>query len=188
MAFHTHDALSPVVTPAQNFDSVLVPADHVSRSPNDTYYVNTSTVLRCHTSAHQAETLRAGHPAFLVTGPSANAQLTSAALNMTQMACVQSMLRARSSATTYPALPATAFGRGPSAAGHRQLHASRSSPSGTGDVYRRDSIDSTHYPVFHQMEGVRVFSEADWTAAGVLATELAEKDLKDALEVRRSCR
>jgi phenylalanyl-tRNA synthetase alpha chain len=29
----------------------------------------------------------------------------------------------------------------------------------TGDVYRRDEIDSSHYPVFHQMEGVRVFSD-----------------------------
>lgn len=27
----------------------------------------------------------------------------------------------------------------------------------TGDVYRRDEIDRTHYPVFHQMEGVRIF-------------------------------
>ncbi|XP_062986395.1 phenylalanine--tRNA ligase, mitochondrial [Elgaria multicarinata webbii] len=27
-----------------------------------------------------------------------------------------------------------------------------------GDVYRRDQIDGTHYPVFHQMEGVRLFS------------------------------
>ncbi|TFY62759.1 hypothetical protein EVJ58_g3659 [Rhodofomes roseus] len=27
----------------------------------------------------------------------------------------------------------------------------------TSDVYRRDEIDSTHYPVFHQMEGARVF-------------------------------
>uniref|UniRef100_A0ABM5GAL4 phenylalanine--tRNA ligase n=2 Tax=Pogona vitticeps TaxID=103695 RepID=A0ABM5GAL4_9SAUR len=27
-----------------------------------------------------------------------------------------------------------------------------------GDVYRRDQIDSTHYPVFHQLEGVRLFS------------------------------
>ncbi|NXY89845.1 SYFM protein, partial [Alcedo cyanopectus] len=27
-----------------------------------------------------------------------------------------------------------------------------------GDVYRRDTIDTTHYPVFHQMEGVRLFS------------------------------
>lgn len=24
----------------------------------------------------------------------------------------------------------------------------------TGDVYRRDSVDKTHYPIFHQMEGV----------------------------------
>ena len=53
---------------AQNFDEVLVPADHVSRSPNDTYYIDTETVLRCHTSAHQAETLRKGERAFLVTG------------------------------------------------------------------------------------------------------------------------
>ncbi|XP_028289825.1 phenylalanine--tRNA ligase, mitochondrial isoform X2 [Gouania willdenowi] len=28
-----------------------------------------------------------------------------------------------------------------------------------GDVYRRDEIDSSHYPVFHQMEGVRLFSD-----------------------------
>uniref|UniRef100_UPI0037E79472 phenylalanine--tRNA ligase, mitochondrial n=1 Tax=Semicossyphus pulcher TaxID=241346 RepID=UPI0037E79472 len=27
-----------------------------------------------------------------------------------------------------------------------------------GDVYRRDEIDISHYPVFHQMEGVRLFS------------------------------
>ena len=74
---------------AQNFDEVLVPGDHVSRSPNDTYYVDPDTVLRCHTSAHQAETLRRGQGAFLITG----------------------------------------------------------------DVYRRDSIDQSHYPVFHQMEG-----------------------------------
>ena len=28
----------------------------------------------------------------------------------------------------------------------------------TGDVYRRDEIDACHYPVFHQMEGVRLFT------------------------------
>ncbi|KAG7222960.1 hypothetical protein INR49_029182, partial [Caranx melampygus] len=27
-----------------------------------------------------------------------------------------------------------------------------------GDVYRRDEIDTSHYPVFHQIEGVRLFS------------------------------
>lgn len=116
--FTQFDDRYPVVSCTANFDEVLVPADHVSRSPNDTYYVNADTVLRCHTSAHQAETLRQGHAAFLVTG----------------------------------------------------------------DVYRRDSIDATHYPVFHQMEGVRVFSEPEWTAAGMTGAKLAEKDLKDALE------
>ena len=77
-----------VVTTYANFDSVLVPPDHVSRNPNDTYYVTADTVLRCHTSAHQLEMLKGGAQKFLVTG----------------------------------------------------------------DVYRRDSIDATHFPVFHQME------------------------------------
>uniref|UniRef100_H2ZQD5 Phenylalanine--tRNA ligase, mitochondrial n=1 Tax=Ciona savignyi TaxID=51511 RepID=H2ZQD5_CIOSA len=27
-----------------------------------------------------------------------------------------------------------------------------------GDVYRRDTIDATHFPVFHQLEGVRLFN------------------------------
>lgn len=30
-----------------------------------------------------------------------------------------------------------------------------------GDVYRRDEIDSSHYPVFHQVEGVRLFTKSD---------------------------
>ena len=30
-----------------------------------------------------------------------------------------------------------------------------------GDVYRRDEIDSTHYPVFHQMEVVRMYKKDD---------------------------
>lgn len=33
-----------------------------------------------------------------------------------------------------------------------------------GDVYRRDEIDASHYPVFHQMEGVRLFSNRQVTA------------------------
>jgi len=32
-----------------------------------------------------------------------------------------------------------------------------------GDVYRRDEIDSTHYPVFHQIEGVRLVGESEFT-------------------------
>ncbi|GAY43744.1 hypothetical protein CUMW_076850 [Citrus unshiu] len=115
--FNKFDDLCPIVSVKQNFDDVLVPADHVSRSYNDTYYVDSQTVLRCHTSAHQAELLKE-HNHFLVTG----------------------------------------------------------------DVYRRDSIDSTHYPVFHQMEGVSIFYPDEWGAAGLDATEYAAKDLKRCLE------
>jgi len=118
-AFSKFDALHPVVPATANFDEVLVPADHVSRSPNDTYYVDDATVLRCHTSAHQSSSLREGERAFLVTG----------------------------------------------------------------DVYRRDSIDCSHYPVFHQMEGVRVFEKSEWEAAGLPdGTALAERELKGLLE------
>ncbi|XP_026661237.1 phenylalanine--tRNA ligase, chloroplastic/mitochondrial isoform X2 [Phoenix dactylifera] len=116
--FVKFDDLCPIVSVKENFDDVLVPADHISRSYNDTYYVDAQTVLRCHTSAHQAELLRKGHTQFLVTG----------------------------------------------------------------DVYRRDSIDSTHYPVFHQMEGVRVFSPDDWAGSGMDATSFAAMDLKKSLE------
>ena len=33
-----------MVTTTANFDEMLVPPDHISRSPNDTYYVSTSQV------------------------------------------------------------------------------------------------------------------------------------------------
>ncbi|GMH34143.1 hypothetical protein BSKO_01977 [Bryopsis sp. KO-2023] len=116
--FETLDDLYPIVSAKANFDDILIPKDHVSRSPNDTYYVSSENVLRCHTSAHQAELLRAGKKAFLCTG----------------------------------------------------------------DVYRRDSIDSTHYPVFHQTEGVKIFEEKDWKDSGMEATEFVTKELKSELE------
>ncbi|XP_059609084.1 probable phenylalanine--tRNA ligase, mitochondrial [Phlebotomus argentipes] len=72
-----------------------------------------------------------------------------------------------------------------------------------GDVYRRDEIDSTHYPVFHQLDAVRIhtqkslFGEVDLevmveNTAGqeesthqpchtLEAVKLAEKELKDTL-------
>lgn len=97
--FQIFDDLSPVVSTEDCFDAMLVPTDHVSRRPTDTYYVNATTVLRAHTSAHEVPTMKQGVKAFLVSG----------------------------------------------------------------DVYRRDEIDASHYPVFHQMEGVRIFSEVrEW--------------------------
>ena len=134
--FKLFDDLHPVVSVYQNFDSLLTPHDHVSRSKNDTYYMSCDKVLRTHTSAHQRDLIAEKHQAFLVAG----------------------------------------------------------------DVYRRDEIDKSHYPVFHQMEGVRMFKmgelidegeeiiesgvenekkQREHTHKAVLA---AEKDLKAALE------
>ena len=114
------DELAPIVSVKANFDEILIPADHVSRSPNDTFYVDEERCLRCHTSAHQTEMLRAGLSKFLVTG----------------------------------------------------------------DVYRRDTIDATHYPVFHQMEGFRVFTREEWGGAGGDGefTAFCEAELKAELE------
>uniref|UniRef100_A0A1I7SX87 Phenylalanine--tRNA ligase, mitochondrial n=1 Tax=Bursaphelenchus xylophilus TaxID=6326 RepID=A0A1I7SX87_BURXY len=93
--FAVCDSENRVVSTFDNFDSLLIPEDHVSRRPADTYYVNKDTCLRAHTSAHQFSLIRKGLDAFLAVG----------------------------------------------------------------DVYRRDEIDRTHYPCFHQMEGVRLFSQ-----------------------------
>lgn len=91
-AFSIYDNICPVVTTSQNFDSLLVPKDHPSRNKSDCYFVNQDTLLRAHTTAHQAELISMGLNNFLVIG----------------------------------------------------------------DVYRRDEIDSTHYPVFHQADAVRL--------------------------------
>ena len=92
-AFQKFDDLHPVVTVQACFDDLLIPPDHVSRSPSDTFYTDEAHCLRAHTSAHQTTFLRQGISSFLVAG----------------------------------------------------------------DVYRKDEIDSSHYPVFHQMEGVHIF-------------------------------
>ena len=42
----------------------------------------------------------------------------------------------------------------------------------TGDVYRRDEIDRSHYPIFHQMEGVRVW--ADGVDQSIILHDLRE--------------
>ena len=117
--FAWHDSLPPTVTVEQNFDELLTPPDHVSRSPSDTYYVDDGHVLRSHMTAHQTTLLRKGYRAFLMAG----------------------------------------------------------------DVYRRDEIDATHYPVFHQIDGVRVFDESELPVpAGEAAIAYVMADLKHTLE------
>mmetsp|Transcript_3203 Transcript_3203/g.7591 ORF Transcript_3203/g.7591 Transcript_3203/m.7591 type:complete len:441 (+) Transcript_3203:115-1437(+) len=52
----------------------------------------------------------------------------------------------------------------------------------TGDVYRRDEIDSSHYPAFHQMEGVKILKECEGVADREKWVEMCSTDLKDHLE------
>ena len=62
-------------------------------------------------------------------------------------------------------------------AGHRSFLA-------TGDVYRRDEIDSSHYPCFHQMEGVHVFApeELPGPPQSPESIQFVEAHLKETLE------
>lgn len=43
--FSVYDNLKPVVSVEQNFDSLLIPEDHVSRRKSDCYYLNRSVIL-----------------------------------------------------------------------------------------------------------------------------------------------
>ena len=48
-----------------------------------------------------------------------------------------------------------------------------------GDVYRRDQIDSTHYPVFHQLEGVRVLdSESNSNTSAISSNSTIGSNLE----------
>ena len=60
----------------------------------------------------------------------------------------------------------------------------------TGDVYRRDEIDRSHFPAFHQMEGVKLFPK-DMEGGGVVpreewveseACKMIGEDLKQTLD------
>ena len=63
--YETFDHLSPLVRVEDNFDSLLIPSTHAARSKSDTYYVNETTVLRTHTSAHQSQLLSQGRLLWL---------------------------------------------------------------------------------------------------------------------------
>lgn len=114
--FAHYDSLNPVVSTYQNFDSLGFAQGHPGRSKTDTYYINQSTLLRTHTSAHQLQLLEAGK--IKDTG----------ALSLAK--------------------------NGQASPGNERFLVA-------ADVYRRDEIDASHYPVFHQMEGVCTFSRKE---------------------------
>ncbi|SCU92224.1 LAMI_0E09362g1_1 [Lachancea mirantina] len=51
----------------------------------------------------------------------------------------------------------------------------------SADVYRRDEIDRTHYPVFHQMEGARVWKRSE-TGTSEIRGDLKKLELQLAAE------
>lgn len=80
---------------------------------------------------------------------------------------------------------------------HTSAHQSQHLRSGidaflcSGDVYRRDEIDATHYPAFHQMEGVKLMNPSLVEGASGMTSEewlkstecqMVESDLKNTLE------
>ncbi|KAL2210362.1 phenylalanyl-tRNA synthetase [Sarocladium strictum] len=101
----------PVVSTHQNFDSLGFPPNHPGRALSDTYYLNDTTLLRTHTSAHQADTFKKNE---------SDGYLISA------------------------------------------------------DVYRRDAVDRTHYPAFHQMEGARSWNRDTVPNGDIAAAVMAD--------------
>ncbi|KAI1471051.1 phenylalanyl-tRNA synthetase mitochondrial precursor [Daldinia caldariorum] len=109
--FKYYNEFDPVVTTHQNFDSLGFPKNHPGRAKSDTYYINENTLLRTHTSAHQADVFRENlSEGYLISA----------------------------------------------------------------DVYRRDEIDKSHYPIFHQMEGARSWDRAKVTLGNIPAAVWSE--------------
>jgi len=65
--FTTEDNFDPKVPVKNNFDLLLIPENHPSRSLSDTYYFDPDTVLRTHTTAHDFYML-SKYNAFLLAG------------------------------------------------------------------------------------------------------------------------
>lgn len=110
IGYYMYDTLSPFVKIEDNFDNLLIPENHPSRSPKDTFYFDEKFVLRTHTSAHQIQLMKVSDK-FLVAG----------------------------------------------------------------DVYRNDTIDKTHYPIFHQIEGVELFQDKTREEAEIILKEKLSK-------------
>lgn len=65
--FTMKDDFPQRVSVEDNFVKLLIPDDHPTRFPTDTYFFDKDTVLRTHTTAHDFEMLKK-HNAFLIAG------------------------------------------------------------------------------------------------------------------------
>lgn len=131
MKFEIHDNLSPVVDTQSCFDELRVEKDHVSRRPSDTYYISDTqvcmTIILTLTPHLHYDLMHLMQPYII--------QFFSYLYILSQ----SQLLRTHTSAHQCTLM--------------RQSHPETSSRAFlcTGDVYRRDEIDASHYPVFHQV-------------------------------------
>lgn len=58
-----------VETVHNNFDALNTPADHPSRDPQDTFYLDKDTLLRCHTSPVQVRYMQSRPPPVRIVAP-----------------------------------------------------------------------------------------------------------------------
>lgn len=132
----------------ENFDRLLVPYTHPSRSPTESFYItsnyaNTYNYLLPEYNKHQIESL------------------TPSEVNELSDKCGHDELLMPTHTTFY--LP-------------KLLSQGLTGATYSGQVWRKDSIDSLHYPVFHQMDGYRLFMNDDLDDCNIIS------DLKETME------
>ena len=166
--FLTFDDLEPVVTTEQCFDELLIAPGHVSRNRSETYYVDSERVLRW--------VLHATLPFPFLPFPGVLCSLSlpfSAVLSARQRSPLPLAPSLRIYLSIYLSICTFPCSRHVTVyicSAHTSAHQCELMRGGnlrflcTGDVYRRDEIDASHYPVFHQMEGVRVFTDEEMDA------------------------
>ena len=66
--FATFDHMCPISTPAQSFDSCLIPAGHKDRSKRENVFINEQKLLRCHLTPDVIDLAKMGHRRILTSG------------------------------------------------------------------------------------------------------------------------
>eukprot|EP00371_Babesia_bovis_P001588 XP_001610235.1 phenylalanine-tRNA ligase [Babesia bovis T2Bo] len=127
------------VTIRDNFDELQVPLDHVSRKPCDNYYVSEDYVHNF--DRHVMES----YPSILSDAPTG-----------TYCNKIINRIAEELGHSVYKVLPTHATSHLPNILRNGIRRAIYS-----GQVFRRDTIDSQHYPVFHQMDGVKIFTRSE---------------------------
>ncbi|ORM40875.1 putative phenylalanine-tRNA ligase [Babesia sp. Xinjiang] len=142
---------SQPVTIRDNFDELQVPLNHVSREPCDNFYVSDEYVGNF---ARQKADL---HPKIIADVK--EGRYTNGVINRMANELGHSKHRV---------LPTHSTSHLPEILRNGLRRAIYS-----GQVFRRDAIDSEHYPVFHQMDGIMLFTRGELEEFGETYSDLS---------------